>query len=173
MKRFAPGWEHHRDALLGVLAKELRAPATVLEVGAGTGQHAAYFAANMPSIMWIPSEVDSGLVDSIAAWRAEAALPNLRSPLTIDTREGDWGAPIVSAIVAIDFVTSAPWPATVGLLGGAAKTLFPGGDLLVTGKIADDKHAELVTLATHRGFALTDEHDVGGAGKVLIFRLRG
>jgi Protein of unknown function (DUF938) len=173
VKRFTPGWEHDRDALLAVLAKELRAPATVLEVGAGTGQHAAYFAANMPSIMWIPSEVDSNLVDSIAAWRMEAALPNLRSPLTVDTRESDWGTTVVSAIVAIDFVTSAPWPATVGLFGGAAKTLFPGGDLLVSGTIADDKHADLVKLGTSRGFELTGERDVSGAGKLLIFRFRG
>src|SRR5215470_580575 len=147
MKRYAAGWEHHRDALLGVLAKELRAPATVLEIGAGTGQHAAYFAAEMPSIMWIPSEVDSALVDSIAAWRADAALPNFRPPLVIDTRDTEWDAPVVSAVVALDFVTAASWPATVGLFGGAARTLFPGGDLLVSGRIADDKQAELVKLA--------------------------
>jgi hypothetical protein len=173
MKRFAPGWEHHREALLGVLAKELRAPATVLEIGAGTGQHAAYFAANMPSIMWIPSEVESGLVDSIAAWRAEAALPNLRPPLTVDTRENDWGAPVVSAIVAIDFVTTASWAATVGLFSGAGKTLFPGGDLLVSGHIVADKQAEIVKLGEGRGFRLVADRDLGGAGKLLVFRSRG
>jgi hypothetical protein len=171
-KRFAAGWERTRDELLEAFDREIRAPATVLEIGAGTGQHAAYFATHMPSIMWIPSEVDDGLVDSIAAWRAEAALPNLRPPLLLDTRTGDFGAP-VSAVVAIDFVTAAPWPAVVGLFGGAAKTLFPGGDVLLTGKISDEKRAELDKLAQSRGFELTGERDLGGAGKLLIFRLRG
>ncbi len=171
MKRYAAGWEHHRDALLAVLARELRAPSTVLEIGSGTGQHAAYFAAQLPSVMWIPSEVQSDLVDSIAAWRAEAALPNLRPPLVIDARDREWEAPVVSAVVALEFVTAAPWPATVGLVGGAARTLFPGGELLVSGKIADDQRSELLRLAVSRGFELAAEHDAGGAGEVLVFRL--
>jgi len=172
VKRFAAGWEQHRDALLGFLDKALRAPATVLEIGAGTGQHAAYFAARMPSIMWIPSETDSALVDSIATWRAEAALPNLRPPLALDTKSDDWGAPVVSAIVAIDFVPVVPWAATVGLLNGAARTLFPGGDLHVSGRFADEKLAELQRVAKSRGLEPKGDQDLGGAGRFLTFRFR-
>lgn len=172
MKRFAAGWEQHRDALAAIIDKTIRPPATVLEVGAGTGQHAVYFAGRMPSIMWIPSETDEAMIDSIAAWRAEAALPNLRPPLVLDTRNDDWGTPTVSAVVAIDFVPKAPWPATVGLLNGAARTLFPGGDLLISGKIPDDKLAELQKVAKGRRFEPNGDHDIGGAGRLYAFRLK-
>src|SRR5258708_2208854 len=107
-KRFSPGWERTRDALVAALDRALRAPAIVLEIGAGTGQQAAYFAAKLPSITWMPTEIDEALVDSIAAWRAEAALPNLRAPLVIDARSTDWQAPEITAIVAIDFVAAVP-----------------------------------------------------------------
>jgi SAM-dependent methyltransferase len=172
MKRFAAGWEQHRDALAAVIDKAIRPPATVLEVGAGTGQHAVYFAGRMPSIMWIPSEIDEAMIDSIAAWRAEAALPNLRAPLVLDTRTEDWGTPTVSAVVAINFVGTAPWPATVGLVKGAARTLFPGGDLLLLGKIADEKLADLEKVAKGRNFEPNGDRDLGGAGRFLAYRLK-
>src|SRR5262249_29209224 len=98
-----------------------------------------------------------GLVDSIAAWRAEAALPNLRAPLTVDTRAEDWDVPAVTAIVAIDFVGFAPWPAAVGLLRGAARTLPPGGQLVLAGKLAADTAADFVRLAAARGLTRLDD----------------
>src|SRR5215831_3169318 len=151
-KRFTPGWEHTRDALVATLGKMLRTPGIVLEIGSGTGQQAATFAAKLPSVTWFPSEVDEALVDSIAAWRAEAALPNLRAPLSIDVRTEDWQAPPgLTALVAIDFVSAAPWPATVGLVRGAARVLPPDAELLLLGAIADDRLAEIVRLAAARG----------------------
>jgi SAM-dependent methyltransferase len=173
VKRFTPGLDHTLDALAAALNKLLRAPSTVLEIGAGTGQHAAAFAARMPSITWIPSEVDPGLVDSIAAWRADAALPNLRPPLLLDARSEAWDAPAPSAIVAIDFVTAVSWAATVGLVRGAARSLLPGGDLLVSGRFTDDQLADLVRVAASHRFEQKADHDLGGGARFVVLRLRG
>jgi 16S rRNA G1207 methylase RsmC len=172
MKRYRPGWEHESEGLLAALDQTLRPPATVLEVGAGTGQLAIFFAEKMPSITWLPSEREPELVDSIAAWRAEAALPNLKKPLLVDTTAADWDVAPVSAIVAIHFVEAVPWAATVGLVRGAERVLLPGGDLLLVGAIPEERRGDLLALAMAQRFELVQETEAGRAGPLLVLRLR-
>jgi len=149
MKKFAAGTEKSRDAVRAVLADVL-IDQVVLEVGAGTGQHAVYLARELPSVTWIPSEVDEEQIDSIAAWRREAALPNLRAPLKLDVTAADWDIPPVGAIVAIDVVGRAPWAVCVSLLNGAARHLPARGLLVLHGDLPE----ETLALAKRRGFAL-------------------
>src|ERR1041384_2911827 len=53
-------------------------PGDVLALGSRTGQHAAEFARRFPAATWWPSDLGDAHLRSIAAWRAQAALPNLR-----------------------------------------------------------------------------------------------
>src|SRR4051794_32213515 len=62
----------------------------VVEVGSGTGQHAVDFARHLPEIVWWPSDLNDQHLQSIAAWRAHANLPNIRSPLRIDLSDPAW-----------------------------------------------------------------------------------
>ena len=82
-KPFAPAAERNASAILGVLRTEFREAAAVFEIGAGTGQHAACFAAALPHLDWQPSDVAEN-IHGIRAWVEEAALPNLREPITVD-----------------------------------------------------------------------------------------
>lgn len=52
MKQFSPSCERNKDFILPVLQAVLPAAGTVLEVGSGTGQHAAFFAAHLPQRTW-------------------------------------------------------------------------------------------------------------------------
>ena len=54
----------------------------VLEIGSGTGQHAAFFAERWPWLRWQPSDHPDHL-PGIEAWRAEAALLNLLPPMAL------------------------------------------------------------------------------------------
>jgi predicted O-methyltransferase YrrM len=49
--------ERNKGPILEVLAVELAASTRVLEIGSGTGQHAVYFAAQLPHLVWQPSEL--------------------------------------------------------------------------------------------------------------------
>ncbi len=194
MKRHSVEPDKNREAILKVLEEVLPIAATVLEIGSGTGQHAVFFARRMPSVTWQPSDCDNAAVDSIAAWRREAALPNLKAPLQIDATKDTWEVEPVPAIVAIDYAHATTWPACVGLLSGAARYLTPGGVLVLYGPfLRDDRppgglealDAELrrknpawgvrnletlVAVAVGRGLILAQVVEMAGHNLVLVFR---
>jgi hypothetical protein len=132
-RAYAPATARNREAILEVLKRVLPMSGTVLEISAGTGEHAAFFAAALPHLTWQPSDMDEHALLSIAAHRAAAALGNLRPPVTIDAATPDWPVDRAEAIVCINMVHIAPWAACAGLMAGAARTLPPGGVLYLYG----------------------------------------
>ncbi len=112
----------------------------VLEVGSGTGQHIAAFASRAPHLTWWPSDIYDSHLRSIAAWRSDAELPNLRAPQRIDLREPDWtwigdaeiGGPL-AAILCINVLHISPWEVSRNLFNGAGRYLRQGGRLLLYG----------------------------------------
>ena len=74
--------------------------ARVLEIGGGTGQHAEFFAAQMPWLYWQSSDIAAN-VESLALRLRQAARPNLPEPITLDALDDGWDVP------ASDYVFSA------------------------------------------------------------------
>lgn len=110
----------------------------VLEIGAGTGQHAGAFALAFPNLDWWPSDLDAGHRASIAAWRQFLRLPE-RAALDLDAAT-DWGTPCdvaalgsLSAVVSLNVIHIAPFQVTRGIINGAGKALGPGGLLIFYG----------------------------------------
>jgi SAM-dependent methyltransferase len=139
-RRHAPATQRNREPILEVLLKVLPPAGTVLEIASGTGEHAVYFAPRLKPRLWLPSDPDPEARASIAAWVEQCPAENLRPPLALDTREPVWGpelesaaGPEIAAIVAINMIHIAPWPACLGLMAGAARLLPPGGVLFLYG----------------------------------------
>ena len=132
MKQHAPSFEGNKDYILPMLREALPARGLVLEVGSGTGQHAAFFAAHFPQLVWQPTDLAANL-PSIAAWRAEAALPNLRAPLELDLFHGRWPVSAAQAVVCINTVHIVAWKGVENLFAGAGRVLEPGGVMYVYG----------------------------------------
>ncbi len=133
MKQHAPASERNRDAIRDVLARELPETGTVLEIASGTGQHAVAFAGAFPGITWQPTDPDPTSLASIAAWRDEAALPNLLAPSLLDVTQVPWPVEQAAAIVCINMVHIAPWEAALALFAGAGRLLAPGALLYLYG----------------------------------------
>jgi hypothetical protein len=129
VKQFAPATARNREPVREVLARVLPPSGVVLEIASGTGEHAVYMAAAFPHIEWQPTDPDEVALASIAAWRAEAGLPNLRAPVRLDVRDAVW--PAANAIACINMIHISPWEASLALLAGAARTLA-AGELLYT-----------------------------------------
>ena len=58
----------------------------MLEVGSGTGQHAAHFARALPQLVWQASDVPANL-PGIRLWLADAGLPNTPAPIAFDIND--------------------------------------------------------------------------------------
>jgi cyclopropane fatty-acyl-phospholipid synthase-like methyltransferase len=107
-QRWSEACERNRDPILTVLRRHLHDRHAVLEIGSGTGQHAAYFAAALPHLHWQASDHPDHL-PGIAERLAAAALPNAPAPwplqAVLSPRPGL--APLPGTAPAFDAVFSA------------------------------------------------------------------
>lgn len=133
MKEYAPACERNSQVILDMLKQILPRSRSVLEIGSGTGQHAAYFASQLPHLHWQPT--DSGTLDSIHAWREEAALENLLPPRRLDllSLPDFTGWADYDAIVCINTIHIMAWQGTEELFELAAQQLPEHGVVYVYG----------------------------------------
>ena len=129
----APAAARNREPIAEVLAEWLPAAGTVLEIASGTGEHVAFLAGQFPNLGWQPSDSHPDALASIAGWRAQADLGNVREPKPIDAASPAWPIDRADAILCINMVHISPWAATLGLLDGAARLLDPGAPLILYG----------------------------------------
>jgi SAM-dependent methyltransferase len=124
----------------------------VLEAGSGTGQHVVHFARHSPEIIWWPSDFNDAHLRSIAAWRADAGLANIRSGLRIDLADPAWCAAMhdgsgpgkLLAVFCANVIHIAPWRVAEGLFAGATRYLRRDGRLFLYGPFKrDGKHTAL------------------------------
>jgi SAM-dependent methyltransferase len=132
-RRHAPAAERNRQPILEVLARVLPERGEILEIASGTGQHAAYFAAALPSLVWQPSERDADAFASIAGWSESEKLQNVRPPLRIDVTEEPWPVGQFAGIFNANMIHIAPWAVGPALLRGAGRHLVAGGVLVMYG----------------------------------------
>ena len=131
----SPAVARNTAPILEVLRAHLPANGRVLEIATGSGEHAIAFARALPATTWTPSDPSAEALASIAAWRAETGLPNLRAPLELDASTPDaWADVDVQAIFCANMTHISPWAATEGLMSGAGRILpDPGGLLILYG----------------------------------------
>ncbi len=130
----SPAVARNTGPILEVLRAHMPARGRVLEIAAGSGEHAVAFAAALPGLDWTPSDPSSEARASIAAWSAAADLPNLQPPLALDVLDpATWPAGPLQAVVCINMIHISPWTATEGLMALVGQTLAPGGLLALYG----------------------------------------
>jgi SAM-dependent methyltransferase len=138
----APAYHRNHQAIRSVLKRYLAAKnGDVIEVGSGTGQHAVDFARHMPEITWWPSDLNEQHLRSIEAWRAHAALPNIRPPLRIDLSDPNWcpemqngnGPAKLLGVFCANVIHIAPWRVAEGLFAGAGRYLTEPGHVFLYG----------------------------------------
>jgi hypothetical protein len=132
-RKYAPAAQRNRDPILAALRERLPARGLVLEIASGTGEHIVHFARAVPGLSYQPSDPDPENRASIAAWIAAEGLKNVRAPVDLDATGKKWPVATADAILCANMIHIAPWEAALGLIAGAARTLFPGGFLHLYG----------------------------------------
>ncbi len=137
-RQHSPAAERNAGPILAVLRRYLPDRGRIVEIAAGTGQHATRFAAAFPRVDWQPCDIDPKALASIRAWRAEAGTPNLAEPLELDVHWRSWPIAQADGLVCINLLHIAPWTATQGLFDGASHLLPAGAPLLIYGPFRVD-----------------------------------
>ncbi|MDO6815009.1 DUF938 domain-containing protein [Cobetia amphilecti] len=128
----SPAVARNRDVILDVLRDVLAQRRQVLELASGSGEHAVHFAHGLHHLEWQPSDASPRALESIADWRAEAALPNLKAPITLDV-QAEWPEVACDALVAINLIHISPWRVTSELMLQAGRRLPKDGVLYLYG----------------------------------------
>ena len=96
-KPFSQACENNKDPILQVIRTVYCQPVTVWEIGSGTGQHACYFARQLPHIEWQPTDRSEN-IPGIRLWQEEVQLANLKPPLTLDVTDTVWPCNNIDAV---------------------------------------------------------------------------
>lgn len=132
----SPAAERNRGPIGEVLLRWLPPDARVLEVGAGTGQHAAWFHALLPDLAWQATDLPEQLEGIRARLKAEA--PALAEPLALEvTVQSQWPEGPWDAVYTANTLHIMPWDHTPALLRRAAERVRPGGLLVIYGPFRD------------------------------------
>jgi len=126
MKPFAESSEQNKIPILAVLKQFCGEVETVLEIGSGTGQHAVFFAEQLPHLTWLASdrhEYHAG----IQMWLKDSGLSNIRGPFVLDVNQSDWPVKQAEAVFSANTVHIMGWPVVERMFNGIGKILKEGG----------------------------------------------
>ena len=135
----SPAAERNKSAILTTLQTLLPNTGRLLEIAAGTGQHAVFCAAGLPGWQWQPSDPDPASLLAIAAWSAAHPSPGLLPGLQLDVLVEPWPATLSTtaagwdALYCANMLHIAPWACCTALMRGAACLLNEQGQLIIYG----------------------------------------
>jgi SAM-dependent methyltransferase len=193
MKPFAESSEQNKQVILDVLRDELAHALSVLEIGSGTGQHAVFFAPQLPHLQWYASEVADNL-PGIALWFNEFPADNLHGPLPLDVTQAHWPLDQVDAVFSANTAHIMHWPAVQAMFAGVGQLLPAGGRFCLygpfnyQGEYTSDSNARfdvwlkerdpgsgirdldaLTTLAAAAGMRLLRDHPMPVNNRILVW----
>jgi hypothetical protein len=132
-RQYAPASERNSKPILSVLQNILPRSGLLLEIAAGSGQHAAFFAPYFPKLTWQPTEPDPDSRASITAWIEHTHTKNINMPIDLDVTSLPWPISKADAIFSSNMIHITPWECCLGLMTGAEQALKPHGVLILYG----------------------------------------
>ena len=158
-KPCAPACERNREPILDVLRDHFGDRRAVLEIGSGTGQHAIFFAARLPHLLWQASDRAENL-PGIQAWLDEAGLPNTPPPLDLDVMRA-WPARRYDAVFSANTLHILPWAAVERLFAGLPDVLASDARVAIYGPF---NYGGCFTSASNAAFDLRLKEDAPHRG---------
>ena len=192
-KPHSPACDRNRDPILAVLREYFADARRALEIGSGTGQHAAYFAGHLPQLIWQASDREENL-PGIRAWLGETALSNTPPPLTLDVI-GPWPDDRFDAVFSANTLHIMAWSEVEQLFDRLPRVTDIGATLVIYGPFSTSgchssesnaafdqslrarashmgiRDAEAVdALAARAGFALIDDIAMPANNRCRVWR---
>lgn len=192
-KPYSESCDQNKAPILSTISPVFSSVSSVLEIGSGTGQHAIYFAENMPHLIWHTSDCRSYL-EGINRWLSDAHLSNLVAPLELNVTSSRWPKIKVDAIFTANSVHIMNDQDVENFISGAAGLLDEKGILIIYGPFnyrgaytsqsnesfdqwlkgrdpsSGIKHFEdIVSLAENSGMRLISDYEMPANNRILHF----
>jgi SAM-dependent methyltransferase len=129
----APAATRNVGPIVAALAPQVPASGLVLEIAAGTGQHAVACARAFPGLTWQPTDIAPARLASIDAWAAAEGLANIRAAAFLDAATPEWSWQPVELVVLINLMHLISRSAARNVIRGIARVLVPGGRAFLYG----------------------------------------
>ena len=131
-KPYSEACERNREPILSVLQAHFADRRQVLEVGSGTGQHAAHFAAGLPHLSWQCSDRGENL-PGVRAWLDAVALGNTPEPIELDVARSPWPRQRFDAAFSANTLHIMGWSEVEAMFAGLDGVLDAAATLVVYG----------------------------------------
>jgi len=185
VKPFSEACERNREPILAILKRVLAQHRRVLEIGSGTGQHAAYFAPELPHLVWQTSDVAANL-PGIREWA-----PN-PTPLELDV-DGEWPQVAADAVFTANSTHIMSWEQVQRMFVGigriaSVRTICVYGPFNYDGYTSESnarfdamlrardaasglrEHEAICLLAGAVGFMQQEDNAMPANNRLLVFR---
>ncbi len=130
---FSPAAERNKEPILKVLKEVIRPQhKRLLEIGAGTGQHAIFMAPFFPKLEWTPTEQAENL-SMLAKLVHESGVPNIRQPHKFQVGPDDFANFTYDLIFTANTFHIMHWKECKTLMRLASIRLQENGKVLIYG----------------------------------------
>ena len=129
---FSDACEQNKLPILEVLREQLTEPQSVLELSSGTGQHAVFFARELPHLNWQPTDLAENLA-GIQSWIDYAAQPNVLPPLQLDVGQKEWNIASADCVFSANAVHIMSWNHVIAMFSGLTKIANTNARLIIYG----------------------------------------
>lgn len=185
--------ENNKAPILAIIKPLFAELKQVLEVGSGTGQHAVYFAEQMPELQWQPSDRKAYLGD-LSQRCKQSQLTNLAEPIAFDVSQ-HWLLEEVDGVFSANTLHIMSADEVEDFFAGAGGILKPTGLLCVYGPfnyggtytsesnrqfdqwlkqrdpLSGIRDSEWVNeLASNQGLSLEADHPMPANNRLLVWR---
>ena len=113
MRPFSEASERNSAPILAVLKRVFASSTHVLEIGSGTGQHAAYFARELPQLVWQASDV----AEHLPGIRERISTP---APIELNV-DKDWPPLKADAVFSANTCHIMSWPQVERMFAGIGR----------------------------------------------------
>ncbi len=194
MKPYSQACENNKIPILNSLAKWFSDVSHVLEIGAGTGQHAVYFAEQLPSLIWQPCDLIENH-PGIIQWIEDTQLVNIEYPISLDVKTIVWPNAKFDAVYTANTCHIMHWPEVIAMFEGVSTILSSGGLFVIYGPFnynnaytsQSNEHfdrmlrkrdpesglrnfEDLISLAEQNVFSLMEDNDMPANNRLLVFK---
>lgn len=131
MRKYSQACEQNKEPILNILKQVFKNNKKILEIGSGTGQHAAYFSRHLPHLIWQPSDLKENH-SSIESWMEED-ITNIEKPIELDISQHPWPSVSVDGIFVANVFHIISWEVITHFFLGVDEILNKNGVVLIYG----------------------------------------